>query len=132
MDRLLTAKKRTLEQPHAPETHLREPAREVVHDDSGDERLAEAGGQADERVRQQGSLDHVQLILALWDSFRVDPVPSVDPAASTLGHALALRLRQTAHEGQPTAEQRAVMTSEGSKGNLRGLIGSTFCMTACT
>ena len=60
---------------------MREPAREVVHYDGGDERLAQASGEADERIGQQGGLDHVKLIPALRDAFRIDPVPRVDSAA---------------------------------------------------
>ena len=62
------------------EKYLWEPAGEVVHDDGGDEGLAQAGGQAHEGVGQQRRLDHVLLVPALRDSLWVDPVPSVVPA----------------------------------------------------
>lgn len=58
--------------------HLREPAREVVHHHGRDQRLAQAGGQADQRVREKcslrsrqaaqralGGVKHIALILVL-------------------------------------------------------------------
>lgn len=60
--------------------YLGKPAREVVHDDGGNERLAETGGQRHQRVVQQRRLDHGQLVRSLRHIQRVNPVPRVVPA----------------------------------------------------
>ena len=60
---------------HEDDGRLREPAVEVVHDDGGDERLAESGGQHDKRVVEQRLRDDAPLVLSHWVVGRVDPEP---------------------------------------------------------
>ena len=66
--------------------HLWEPAGEVVHDHSGDQRLAQPGGQGHKRVVVQGSTDDVQLVGAFIDALGIDPGLRIEPATHPRGH----------------------------------------------
>ena len=61
--------------------YLREPPREVVHDDGCNEGLAQACRQAHQGVVQESCLDDGQLVAALLGSERVHPRPRIHPAA---------------------------------------------------
>lgn len=55
-----------------------------MHDDSCNQRLAQAGGQADQCILQQGGLDYVHLVRSLVDSCWVYPVLGTLPIAAEL------------------------------------------------
>lgn len=65
-----------------------EPAVVVVHEDGGDEGLAQAGGQTDQRVPQQRRLADLQLVLPDGVVGGVDPDPARRGVESRLGTGL--------------------------------------------
>lgn len=61
--------------------HLWEPPSEVVHENSCNESLAQAGRQAHQSVLQQSCPYDVHLVPPLWDCSRIYPVLGIGPAS---------------------------------------------------
>lgn len=72
-------------------THLGEPTKEIVHDNSSNERLAEAGGETNHCVVEQGRFGDVLLVLAQGNVLWIHPVACLDPVTGTM---------------QPTSQQK--------------------------